>query len=105
MHVSATSQTPFWTRQVVPALPAGCVHPLAGMQLSLVQTLLSSQLGAAPPTQLPPPHVSLVVQNEPSSHGAVLLLCVQPVPVSHASSVQTLLSLQFGAGPPTQIPP
>ena len=105
MQVSATSQTPFWTRQIIPALPAGCVQPLAGTQLSFVHTLLSSQLGAGPPTQTLPAQASLVVQNEPSSHGAVLLLCVQPVPVSHPSSVQTLLSLQLGAGPPTHVPP
>jgi hypothetical protein len=30
---------------------------------------------------------------------------VQPVPGLHASSVHTLPSLQFGAGPPAQLPP
>ena len=105
VQVSATSQSPFAARQIPPPLPAGCVQPLAGMQLSFVQTFPSSQLGAGPPTQPPPLQVSLVVQNEPSSHGAVLLLFVQPVLVLHPSSVQTLLSLQLGAGPPTQIPP
>ena len=86
-------------------MPAGCVQPLAGIQLSTVHTLLSSQSGAGPPTQIPPLQVSGPVQKEPSSHDAVLLGCVQPKPVSHSSSVQTLLSLQLGAGPPTQMPP
>jgi hypothetical protein len=82
-----------------------CVQPVAGLQPSVVQTLPSSQLGAAPPTQVPPEHVSLVVQALPSLHGAVLLVCVQPVIGLHASSVQTLPSSQFGAAPPTQTPP
>ena len=33
----------------------------------------------APPTQLPPLHVSFVVQALPSLHGAVLFVCTQPV--------------------------
>ena len=80
-------------------------HPVAGLQLSLVQTLLSSQSGAAPPRQPPPPHVSLVVQAFPSSHGALLLVWAQPVAGLQLSLVQTLLSLQSGGGPPTQVPP
>src|SRR6266849_2108169 len=82
-----------------------CVHPLAGLQLSSVQTLLSLQLGAGPPTHVPPEHVSLVVQAFPSLQEAVLLVCTQPVAGLQLSSVQTLLSLQLGAGPPTQAPP
>ena len=49
--------------------------------------------------------MSLVVQALPSSHGAVLLVCVQPLEGSHPSSVHGLPSLQSGAGPPTQLPP
>src|SRR6266849_3669131 len=82
-----------------------CVHPLAGSHASSVQTLLSLQLGAGPPTHVPPEHVSLVVQAFPSLQGAVLLVCTQPVAGLQLSSVQTLLSLQLGAGPPTQAPP
>jgi len=48
--------------------------------------------------------VSLPVQRMPSSHGAVLLECTQPVAGLQLSSVQTLPSLQFSAGPPTQAP-
>jgi hypothetical protein len=41
-QVSATSQTPADRRQVVPALPAGCVHVLRlPLQMSSVQALLS----------------------------------------------------------------
>jgi hypothetical protein len=36
---------------------------------SLVQGLLSLQLGAAPPTHVPPEQVSFVVQALPSSQG------------------------------------
>src|SRR6266849_2358938 len=82
-----------------------CTHPLAGLQLSVVQTFPSSQLGAGPPTHAPAAQVSLVVQAFPSLQGAVLLMCTQPVAGLHESSVQTLLSLQLGAGPPTHVPP
>src|SRR6266849_2885098 len=82
-----------------------CTQPVAGTQLSSVQTLPSSQLGAGPPTQVPPLHASLVVQAFPSLHGLVLLVCTQPVSGLQASVVQTLPSSQLGAGPPTQVPP
>ena len=39
----------------------------------------SLQLGAAPPTQLPPLHVSFVVHAFLSSHATVLFACAQPV--------------------------
>jgi hypothetical protein len=68
--------TPFAQMSVcVHALPSlqGAVllvftHPVAGLQLSSVQTLLSSQFGAGPPTQDPPEQVSLVVHAFPSLH-------------------------------------
>src|SRR6266849_3536473 len=82
-----------------------CVHPLAGLQASFVQTFPSSQLGAGPPTQVPPLQVSLVVQAFPSLQGLVLLVCTQPVAGLQLSSVQTLPSSQLGAGPPTHAPP
>jgi hypothetical protein len=81
------------------------VQPWAGSQASVVQTLQSLQLGAGPPTQAPPEHVSLVVQAFPSLHGLLLSGCRQPSETSQVSSVQPLLSSQFGAGPPTHIPP
>jgi len=81
-----------------------CTQPLAGLQESVVQTLPSLQLGAAPPTQVPPEQVSAVVQELPSSQLAVLFVFTQPVRLLQESVVQTLPSLQLGAGPPTQMP-
>jgi hypothetical protein len=80
-------------------------QPEDELQVSVVQTLPSSQFGGAPPLQVPPPHVSAVVHAFPSLHGAVLLVFVQPVDGLQESSVHGLLSLQSGAGPPLQVPP
>jgi hypothetical protein len=80
-------------------------HPKAGLQESVVQTLLSSQLGGGPPTQIPALQVSAVVQASPSSQDAVLLTFWQPRTGSQESSVQGLPSSQFGGAPPTQAPP
>src|SRR6266481_1479572 len=82
-----------------------CTQPVASLQESVVQALPSLQFGGGPPTQLPPLQVSLVVQALLSLHGLVLLVWTHPVAGLHVSVVQTLLSLQFGAGPPTQLPP
>ena len=49
--------------------------------------------------------MSAVVHALPSLQDAVLFALTQPVEVLHESFVQTLLSLQLGAGPPTQVPP
>ncbi len=51
----------------------------------------------APPTQTPAAHVSPCVQVLPSSHAAVLLVCVHPVAELQASVVHGLLSLQVVA--------
>ena len=80
-------------------------QPVDGLHESFVHTLLSLQLGAGPPTQMPPAHVSAVVQALPSLQDAVLFVLTQPVDGLHESFVQTLPSLQLGAGPPTQVPP
>src|SRR5436190_14720058 len=80
-------------------------QPVAGLHESSVQPLPSLQFGAAPPTQTPPKHVSPVVQALPSLQELVLFVCTQPVAGLHVSSVQGLLSLQFGAAPPTHVPP
>src|SRR5262245_27674115 len=74
------------------------------LQASLVHGLPSSQLGGGPPTHVPLAQVSPVVHALPSLHDAVLLAWTQPFAVLHESSVQGLLSLQFGGGPPTQLP-
>jgi hypothetical protein len=79
-------------------------QPFAASQESSVHGLLSLQFGAGPPLQVPPPHVSFVVQAFPSLHGDVLLVWTQPFAGSQESSVHGLLSLQLGAGPPLQVP-
>src|SRR2546426_136384 len=81
-----------------------CTQPVAELHESSVQTLPSSQLGGALPTHVPPLQMSTVVQASPSSHGAVLGVCTQPVTGLHESSVQTLPSLQL-LGVPTHRPP
>ena len=48
------------------------MHPEAGLQASVVQVLLSLQLGGAPPRQEPPEQASSVVQGLLSLHEAVL---------------------------------
>ena len=84
---------------------AACWHPVGETQESVVQALPSLQLAGGPGEQLPPLHVSFVVHASPSSHGALLLVWTHPVAGLQLSSVQTFPSLQFGAGPPTQLPP
>jgi hypothetical protein len=44
------------------------------------------------------------VQTLPSLQGEMLFVWTQPLAGSHVSSVQTLLSLQLGTDPPTQLP-
>src|SRR5438876_4142937 len=78
---------------------------MVGAQLSVVHVLPSSQLGAAPPTHVPPLQVSPVVQAFPSLQGLELLVCVQPVAELQPSVVQTLPSSQLGGAPPTHVPP
>jgi hypothetical protein len=48
-------------------------QPVAGLQLSSVHRLLSLHDTAFPGLQVPPPHVSPVVQALPSSHALMLL--------------------------------
>jgi hypothetical protein len=104
---------PLHTSPVVHGLPSSqgwvlfvWTHPLPGLQLSVVQTLLSSQTVGVPGWQLPPPHASPVVHAFPSSQAVVLLACTHPVAGLHESSVQALLSLQFGVPAPAwQLPP
>jgi len=49
-----------------------CSQPVAGLQLSSVHGLSSSQVTAAPPTHAPPEHASPTVQAFPSLQPAVL---------------------------------
>jgi hypothetical protein len=83
------------------------------LQESSVQTLPSLQLGAGPPTQLPPEQVSFVVQALLSLHELVLFVCAQ-TPDEHVSVVHPLPSshwlacvhsLQPPIGVPAHVPP
>src|SRR5262249_61892267 len=66
-----------------------------GTQLSSVHTFPSSQLGGAPPTQLPPAHVSFVVQALLSLQGAVLFVCAQPVAGTQLSARKRVVSSEL----------
>jgi len=61
--------------------------------VSVVHTLVSAQSLAAPARHEPPEQVSASVQPLPSSHEAVLCVCVQ-LPAPQASSVHGFASLQ-----------
>src|SRR5436189_103900 len=105
------TQTPSWHVSVVQASPSlhGAVllvwrQPPAPSQVSSVQGLLSSQFWVVVAVHVPPWHVSPIVQGLASSQGAVLFTWGQPLAGLQPSSVQTLPSLQSGAGPPTQAP-
>ncbi len=87
------------------AVLAKFTQPLAGSQLSSVQTLPSSQLRTEPPWHLPPLQKSVVVQALPSWQPLPsALVVVQPMAGSHASMVQTSLSSQI-MDVPRQTPP
>jgi hypothetical protein len=96
---------------VVQALPSSQAlvlfvktQPVAGLHVSVVQTLASSQTTGAPALQVPPPQVSPVVQAFPSSQAIVLFVKTQPVTGSQLSVVQTLASSQTTAAPALQVP-
>src|SRR5262249_23251600 len=65
----------------------------------------SSHERAVPPTHTPPAQVSAVVHALPSSQGAVLAVCAQPLAGRQRSLVQGLWSSHEGAEPPAQGPP
>src|SRR5213083_830087 len=104
-----THVPPLQVSPVVQGLPSSqglvllvCVQPVAGLQPSVVQTLPSSQLGAAPPTHVPPLQVSPVVQAFPSLQGLVLLVCVQPVAGLQPSVGQTVRWARLEGVPPSR---
>jgi len=80
-------------------------QPVAGLQESVVQALLSLQTLAVPGWQLPPPHVSPVVQALPSLQALVLFEKTHPVAGLQLSFVHPLLSLQTTAAPGWHVPP
>jgi len=69
-------------------------------QESVVHGLPSSQLGAAPGWQLPPPQTSPSVHALLSEQGIEFTPYLHPVLASHVSVVQALPSSQFFGLPP-----
>jgi hypothetical protein len=80
-------------------------HPAVSSQESVVHTFPSSHFRVAPPTQLPPLQVSLVVHALLSVQAAVLFVVTHPTVSSQASVVHTFPSSQLRAALPTQSPP
>jgi hypothetical protein len=104
-HTSLPLQT-LPSPQAVPFSTGVCEQPVAGSQLSVVQTLLSLQLRAVPAAHVPDWQVSLPLQTLPSPHAVPFATAVfwQPLTGLQESVVQTLASLQFGAVPEVQLP-
>jgi len=82
-----------------------CVHPVAGLHASSVQTLASSQSLVRPAQTAWPLHTSPIVQALPSSQNAAIPVWMQPLAATQISKVQTLLSSQGVTAPGMQIPP
>ena len=81
-------------------------QPVAGVQLSVVQTLLSLQTVGAPGLHVPLPHMSPVVQASPSLQALTLLVKPQaPVAGLQLSLVHGLLSLHTAGAPGSHVPP
>jgi hypothetical protein len=79
---------------------------VAGLQLSVVQTLPSLQLSGVPPVHSPAWQVSSPLQTLPSAHDEPFGTAAvkQPAMGSQESLVQTLPSLQLGGLPAVQEP-
>src|SRR4029077_11183070 len=75
------------SRQKVPLVSATCVHPVAGMHVSVVHALLSVQSRAVPAVHTPPWQVSVPLQVLPAGHGVPLK---RPVDV-HEPALQVLV--------------
>ena len=73
-------------------------HPVAGLQVSVVQALPSLQVNGEL-THAPPEHTSPVVHAFPSLHAAVLGAYTQPDAGLHESFVHPLESLHVTAVP------
>src|SRR2546421_714329 len=109
--VPPTQAPPEQVSPVVQAFPSSQgllllvnTHPVAGSHVSVVQMLLSLQVGAGPPTHTPPEQVSPVVHALLSSHGAVLFVWTQcPLVASQVSVVQTLPSSQVAGHATTTV--
>jgi len=105
-QVSSPLQTVL-SAQDEPFDTAVLTQPVAGLQLSAVQALLSLQLRAVPAVQVPLWQVSAPLQRLESEHDVPLVTAVKTQPVAglHESVVQTLESLQVRAVPAVQTPP
>jgi hypothetical protein len=84
-----------------------CAQPVAGTQLSVVQTFESLQLRGVPAVQVPLWQVSAPLQRLASAHAVPLVTFVntQPVLALQLSVVQTFESLQLRGVPAVQVPP
>ena len=103
-HCSPVVQT-LPSSHAEPSAMAVNVQPLVGSQVSVVHVSPSSQAPALLPAwQVPPLHVSPVVQTLPALQVAVLGVNLQPVPAVQESSVQGLLSLHDCSAPATHFP-
>src|SRR5262249_38694273 len=94
--------------QVIPSLHEAvlftCVQVPSPLQVSVVHTLLSSQLYAVP-AHVPPPHTSFLVQAFPSLHGKVLFMWLQvPSPVEDSAVLQLLSYLLYRLLPQLPLP-
>src|SRR5207247_9008195 len=104
-----TQRPPLQASLVVQALPSlhgrallACSQPVVALQLSSVQTLPSSQLGAGPPTHRPALQVSFSVQAFPSLQAALSLVWAQPVAGLQVAAGQALRSRQQRSTAPVQ---
>jgi len=79
-------------------------HPVDGLQESVVHTFESLQTNGVPPWQVPPEHISPVVQAFPSLQDALLGVYTHPVAGLQESSVQMFPSLQTRGVPGWQLP-
>jgi hypothetical protein len=79
----------------VPLVTGVTVHPVAGLQPLVVQTLLSVQVSGVPAVQAPVWQVSVPLQRLPSAHAVPLAtFAFEHCPALQVSVVQGLLSLQ-----------
>src|SRR2546422_158090 len=105
-HVSAPLHT-FPSLHEVPFATAGCWQPCTGSHVSVVQGLLSLQLGALPAVQRPPRRFSVPLHASPSRHEVPFATagCWHPATGSQLSVVQGLPSLQLSGVPAVHAPP
>jgi hypothetical protein len=90
----------------VPFVTDGFWHPVAGLQLSVVQAFPSLQVSAVPAAQVPDWQVSAPLQALPSGQGVPFEtgVVVHPVEGLQPSVVHTLPSLHVGGVPAVQVP-